>query len=133
MWKLLRGAKCLSNKEWRCFLTLVTTFALYGGLHHTIFPFWFLVVVVFYLMFCWYCIWCLYLAFVTAFFCGLAKFLGISSLANNCDKIFRNKYFIFWYIFYIFFMYFICFLYILDIILEIFNQQRNNQKLSETI
>ena len=85
---------------------VLTTFAVYGGLHHIIFLFWFLVLVVFCLMFCWYCISCLYPAFFSASFYGLTGFLSISSFANNYE-LFRinNLYFNIFYLYYLYFIY----------------------------
>ena len=78
--------KCLSNKDRKCFPTLVTTFALYVGLNHIIFLFWILLMLVFCLMFRWYRIWCLYPAFVSASLHGMIGFLNISSFADNCGN-----------------------------------------------
>ena len=43
--------------------------------------------VVFCLVFCWYRIWCLYPAFVSASLHGLTEFLNISLFADNCDSL----------------------------------------------
>ena len=42
--------------------------------------------VVFCFMFCWYCIWCLYPAFVSASLYGVTEFLNISSFVDNLDE-----------------------------------------------
>ena len=85
-WNLLSGGKCLCNKDRKSFPFFVTRFALHGGLNHIIFLFWFLVVVVFCLMFCWYLISCLYSAFLSDSFYSLIDFLNIFSLADNCEN-----------------------------------------------
>ena len=56
----------------KCFPTFLTTFTQYGRLNHIIFCFLFLVVVVFCLMFCCYCISYLHPAFVSATLHGLS-------------------------------------------------------------
>ena len=84
----LCSGKCLSNKDWKCFPTLTTTFALYEELNLITLIIRFLVVVaVFCLMFYWYRISFLYPAFVSAFLYGLTEFMNISSLADNCDNL----------------------------------------------
>ena len=87
LWNLLWGGKCLSNQDKKCFPTFLRTSALYGGLSHITFLFRFLVVLVFCLMFCWYCISCIYSAFVSASLYGLIEFLIISLFAGNCDNL----------------------------------------------
>ena len=86
---MLCSGKCLCNKDRKCFPTLMTTVALYGGLNH-IFLFRFLAVVVFALVsigivgisFRAY-----FPAFFSASLYGLIEFLSISSLADNCDNL----------------------------------------------